>query len=493
MNRRALRIDALRLGRVFGFLGALVYFLGLLMLPALALAYVDDRPEILRGFFHACVGTLGLGLLLRLGCRKAGDPAGKDAFGIVVFGWTLSGVLCAAPFILSGTTGPVDGLFESFSGLTTTGATIFRDVDGLPPGLLLWRSIIQWIGGLGIVLVVTVLLGQLESTGVDILRAEVSVLSQKIKPRLADTGFVLTKIYAGLTALEVVLLRIGGMDFFDALCHSLTTMATGGFSTRTQSLGGLGPYAEIVTILFMTLAATSFFVHYRFLRGDLLAYWRSPEFRWMVLVMLAGGLLLAGSLLTYAKGATAEQAIRDGVYQAVSFTTTTGYTTADQTSWPAVSRYLLVLLMFVGGSVGSTAGSLKIRRWIIVIQAIVREMRRILYPNRVASIRVGSETIEEPVVRRFVLLVLLWILIFVAGGLALLLMGVDPETALSASASSLGNVGPALGGAGAHMADLPGPGKLLLAALMLLGRLEILIVVVMFSPAVWRRPGAEQD
>jgi trk system potassium uptake protein TrkH len=293
----------------------------------------------------------------------------------------------------------------------------------------------------------------------------------------------------GLTTLEMVLLLIGGVGLFDAICHSLTTMATGGFSTLTSSIAGFKSfYVECVTFVFMILAGTSFLVHYRFIKGDFLAYWKSAEFRVLITIILIAGASLGALAILYGdQPVDTATAMRQGVYQAASFTTTTGYTTVDQTSWPDPSQFILILLMFVGGCVGSTGGALKIRRWIILFQAILREIRKVIHPHRVVAIHVEKQVVEEPVVRNFIMLFMLWIIVFVAGGILLMLMNVDPTTAFSAAASSLGNVGPALGSTGSHMADLPAMGKILMASMMVLGRLEIFIVIVMFSPAIWRR------
>jgi len=481
------------LRRVFSFFAFVVYFFALLMVPSAIVAFAADDFATLQAFVFPAMATLAVGALLRWLCRGADGPRGRDAFGIVVFGWLLAAVICATPFIAAGKAGFVDSLFESMSGLTTTGATIFPQIsgpEGLASGLLLWRAIIQWLGGLGIVLVVTVLLSFMESQGTDVLRTEVSVITQKITPRLAQTGLVLTYLYLGLTAVQTSLMMLGGMSLFDAVCHAFTTMSTGGFSTRTDSVGAYqNLYLEIVTIAFMLLGASNFVLHYGLFKGDRLAHLKSAEFRGMVAIMLGAGAAIAGLLILYQPGVTPGRAFRDGIFQSVSFMTTTGYTTASHGAWPAPARFLLFLLMFVGGSVGSTSGAIKVRRLLIVFKAIVREFQKTLHPNRMSSIRMDGEAVDESIVRKVVLLVLLWIVIFFVGGVAIMLMNVDPETAFSASASCLGNVGPGLGSVSVHMADLPIAAKVLLIVWMLVGRLEIFTVIVLFSPVVWRENG----
>lgn len=476
------------LKRVFHFLGFLVYFLALLMVPAAVPAYLADDSPTLAAFFYSAVGTAVLGVALRLVCHGAEGPRGRDAFGIVVFGWVLSAMVCAAPFALTGSAGIIDALFESMSGLTTTGATIFTRIEELPAALLLWRSMTQWLGGIGIVLVVSVVLSFMESEGLDVLRAEAGLISQKITPRLVTTGLVMVKIYLVFTLAELVLLMLGGLSFFDAMCHAMTTLPTGGFSTRDSSVAGFSSlYVEVVIMAFMLIGGTNFFLHYRALRGDVLAYLRSSEFRLMIHYLLSTGVLLAGILVLYGNDTDGATALRQGLFQAISFGTTSGYTTVDHGSWPAAARFLLLLTMFVGTMAGSTTGAIKIRRWMIVGKAIAREVQKILHPNRIVSVRVEGETVDDAVVRKFVLLIVLWIGFVLAGAGILLAMGIDAETAFSASASCMSNVGPALGSAAANMAALPVGAKGLLTLLMLVGRLEIFVVIVLLSPAVWRR------
>jgi trk system potassium uptake protein TrkH len=477
------------LKRVLHFLGFLIYFLALLMVPAAIPAYVADDPAPLAAFFHSAVGTLALGAALRLLCRGADSPRGHDAFGIVVFGWILSAIVCAAPFVLAGRAGVVDSFFESMSGLTTTGATIFKEIEKLPPSILLWRSMTQWLGGMGIILVASVLLSFMESQGLDVLRAEASLVSQKIAPRLVTTGLAMVRIYLLFTAANLVLLAIGGLGFFDSLCHALTTLPTGGYSTKNASIGHYRSlYVEVVTVVFMVVGGTNFFLHYQALRGRVLAYFRSSEFRAMIVWMFASGVAIAAILVLFGnRDLDGPSALRQGLFQSISFTTSSGHTTADHGSWPAPARFLLLLTMIVGGCVGSTAGGFKFRRWLIVFKALAREALRVMHPNRVMAIRVEGEAVDEAVVRKFVLLLLLWLGMSLAGGAALLLMNVDPETAFSASASCVGNIGPALGGATSNMAGLPDTAKMLLAALMLVGRLEIFVVIALLSPVVWRQ------
>ncbi len=481
------------LRRVFSFFAFVVYFLALLMVPSALVAFAADDHATLQAFVFPAMGTLAVGVLLRFLCRGAGEPRGRDAFGIVVFGWLLAALICATPFMAAGKAGFVDSAFESMSGLTTTGATIFPKIsgpEGLASGLLLWRAIIQWLGGLGIVLVVSVLLSFMESQGTDVLRTEVSVITHKITPRLAQTGLVLTYVYLGLTTLQTALMMLGGMSLFDAVCHSFTTMSTGGFSTQTDSLGAYQSlYLEIVTIAFMILGAANFTLHYRLFKGDWLAHLKSAEFRGMLAIMVGAGAAIAGLLILYQPNITPDRAFRDGIFQSVSVLSTTGFTTTSQGDWPASARFLLFLLMFIGGSVGSTAGAIKVRRLLIVFKAIVREFQKILHPSRVSSIRMDGEAVDESIVRKFVLLALLWVVIVFLGGVALMLMNIDPETAFSASATCMGNVGPGLGTASVHMADLPPGAKVILTVWMLVGRLEIFTVIVLFSPVVWRQSG----
>lgn len=476
------------LKRVFHYLGFLIYFLALLMVPAAVPAYAEGDPQTLAAFFYSAVGAAVVGAVLRFLCRGAEGPQGRDAFGIVVFGWVVSAVVCAAPFFLTGRAGIVDALFESMSGLTTTGATIFTRIEALPAALLLWRAMTQWLGGVGIVLVVSVVLSFMESQGLDVLRAEAGLISQKITPRLVTTGLVMVRTCLLLTGAQFVLLLLGGMSFFDALCHAMTTLPTGGFSTRDSSVAGFSSlYIEIVIVVFMLIGGTNFFLHYQALKGDILVYFRSVEFRVTVLFLVSTGILLAVSLVLFSRNTDGPTALRQGLFQAISFGTTSGFTTADHSSWPYPARFLLLLTMFVGAMAGSTSGAIKIRRWMMICKVIARELQKVLHPNRIVSVRIEGEVVDESVVRKFVLLVVLWIGFVLAGGGLLLVMDLDAETAFSASASCMSNIGPALGSAAANMAALPVEAKGLLTLLMLVGRLEIFVVIVLLSPVVWRK------
>lgn len=467
-------------------LGAVCYGLSAVMAAVAGLGWIQDDPTASAFLWTALCGLL-TGLVLRIIGRRAAPASTRDAIVMVVFGWILAGLLAAVPFWASGCAGPIDSVFESFSGLTTTGATIFTSIPGLSFSILLWRAVIQWLGGLGIVMVVTLLLGFIESQGTDVLRTEAGLITKKLSPRLAGTALILAEIYLGLTLLEAVFLMLGGVRPFEASCHAMTTISTGGFSTRAGSVGEYSSvYVEGVTMAFMLLGATNFVLHYRFLRGDWGVYWRSTEFKALLGVIGTGGLIIAAGLIRTHGVEDWSRAVREGVYQAVSFGTTTGYTTAAHGRWPDLAKFVLVLLMLVGGCVGSTSGSIKLRRWAIVLQAVYQEFVRAVRPGRVVLVKIDGEVVDRSVVRKFVIFTLLYVFLLVVSGLLLVLTGLDPETAFSAAATCQGGVGPALGTGASDMASFSPAAKLLLTGLMLAGRLELFTVLLVFSPLVWR-------
>jgi trk system potassium uptake protein TrkH len=468
-----------------------------------AYGFAAGEPEALSIAIAAAV-TIACGICLRAVCRPKPLTV-KDSFGVVSFGWIFASLFGALPFYLARPeTGIVNCVFETISGITTTGATIFTQVhpaghplEGyfvLPWCVLLWRSMIQWIGGMGVIMMVIVLLPFLEASGLQILRAEVTVISQKIRPKMRDTGIVLAGIYVLLTAAEALLLQLAGMPLFDSVCHAFTTLSTGGFSPMGGSIEAYSSlWIEIIVLVFMFAGAASFMLHFRFIRGEVGSYFRSSEIRLLlgiVLVFAAASTLnrvLADPTLAFG------EAVREGVFMGLSITTTTGYTNVQYGAWPHLSLIVLVLLMFAGGCVGSTGGSIKMRRLLILFKLVLREMKKVLYPSRVLKIKMDGEVVDEPVVRKVMAFLFLWLILFLIMTLVLAAYGHDLETSLSGAASCLGNVGPALGNVASDYASLGAVEKIVLMLGMLIGRLEIFSILVLFSPSLWRRVARPTD
>ncbi len=414
----------------------------------------------------------------------------KEGFAVVTFGWIAVSIFGSLPFILSGTIPSfTDAFFETMSGFTTTGATILTEIETLPQGILFWRSLTHWLGGMGIIVLSLAILPFLGVGGMQLFKAEVpGPIADKLTPRVAETAKLLWGVYLLFTIIETILLMFGGMTFFDALCHTFGTLATGGYSTRNASVGAYqSAYIDWVIIFFMLLAGSNFALHYRALRGDFRIYLRDREFRiYLVIIAAAISLITLNTVPLYGNF---PKAFRDTVFQVLSISTTTGYGTADYELWSFSSQYILLLLMLIGGSAGSTAGGVKVMRLHLVIKFIFTEISHLVHPRAVFPVRQGGSVVSRDVVGNVVGFFVLFLLIFAAGILFMSFLGLDMATAFGAVAATLGNIGPGLGLVGPtdNYAAIPGIGKWMLSFFMLLGRLEVFTVVVLFSPVYWRK------
>jgi trk/ktr system potassium uptake protein len=472
--------------------GILNLFLGLAMVfPILVgLIYSDGSP---LPIFKSMGVTLFVGLLFYLPFRreKVETITQREGMAIVAVGWTVVGLLGALPFYLSGGCPVfVDAFFESISGFTTTGSTVLTNIEVVSRGILFWRSFIQWLGGMGIIVLSVAILPFLGIGGMQLYKAEVpSPVPDKLKPRIRDTAMILWKVYALISLAQAVLLMIGGMDLYDALCHTFTTMPTGGYSTKNASIAHYNSvYLDSVTIVFMLLAGINFSLHYQFLRGKPLVFWKDSECRFflgaVVLIILVVSFDIYGTVYK-----TLGQAIRYSAFQVVSIVTTTGYATADYEKWPAMSQLILLLCMFLGAAAGSTGGGVKAVRVMICLKYCYKELFSLIHPHAVRVIKLGGKPVPEDVTRSILGFLALYVLLFAVSTVVLSGMGVDLITAISAVAATIGNVGPGLGMVGPveNFAGIPYWGKWLLIWCMLLGRLEIYTVIILFVPEFWRK------
>lgn len=417
----------------------------------------------------------------------------REGYAVVALSWITVGVAGGIPYLLSGVIrSPVAALFESVSGFTTTGATVFSAIESLPAGVLIWRSMTQWLGGMGIVLLGVAILPFLGVGGMQLFRAEVpGPTKERLTPRIRQTATTLWYVYAGLTVLQVALYLWGGMAPFDAVNHAMTTLSTGGFSPRNASLAAFeSPYLQYVTIAFMYLAGINFTLHYRMFRGRLL-YGRDPEWRFYTWALAAGTAVVF--LLTVGGGPGLELSFRRALFQVVSIGTTTGYVNYDYELWAPAPQFLLLLFMFVGGMAGSTAGGMKAMRVRLLLRHGLTELKRSVHPRAVIVARLGKQTVPDRTFMRVLAFALFFIGLFVLGAFALTLLGHDLVTSIGASAASIGNIGPGLGGVGAvDNYGWMGPAThLVLVFLMLAGRLELFTILLLFHPDLWRRYGAK--
>jgi trk system potassium uptake protein TrkH len=410
---------------------------------------------------------------------------------IVAIGWTAVGLFGALPFYLGGEIATfVDAFFESVSGFTTTGSSILTYVEALSKGLLFWRSFIQWLGGMGIIVLSVAILPFLGVGGMQLYKAEVpSPVPDKLKPRIRDTAMVLWKVYALISIAQTIFLMIGGMDLYNALCHTFTTMPTGGFSTKNASIAHFNSvYFDIVITFFMLLAGINFSLHYQMLKGKPLAFWRDSECRFF----LGTVLLLIIVVTSNIYGAVYKnigQALRFGAFQVVSIVTTTGYATADFEQWPAMSQLILMLCMFLGASAGSTGGGMKCLRVMLYLKYCYKELFSLIHPHAVKQIKIGGKTVSDDVMRSILAFMGLYIGLFAFSSVLLAALGVDFTTSFAAVAATIGNIGPGLGLVGPtdNFAQIPYLGKWVLIWCMLLGRLEIYTVIILLVPEFWRK------
>ena len=482
----------MRWGYILRAIGILILFFGITMTVPLIVGLVYADQSALPIGFAMAITTI-CGLILFLSCRgqNVDDIRQREGMAVVAIGWTALGLFGALPFYFSGNEFTfTNAVFESVSGFSTTGASILTNIEALPKGLLLWRSQIQWLGGMGIIVLSIAILPFLGVGGMQLYKAEVpSPVPDKLKPRIRDTALILWKVYALFTVVEFVLLWVCGLSVFDAVCHAFTTLPTGGFSTKNASIAHFNSaVVDSVIFLFMLLAGINFSLHYQFLRGKPLAFWRDSECRFFLgtvfLLILVITLNIHGAVYD-----SLSQAFRYGAFQVVSILTTTGYATADYEQWPAMSQLILLFCMFMGASAGSTGGGMKCLRIMLCFKYCYRELFSLIHPRSVSRVKIGGEAVSDDVMRSVLGFLALFVGLFVVSSILLAGLGVDFTTSFTAVASALGNIGPGFGMIGPveNYAHIPVLGKWLLAWCMLLGRLEIFTVIILVVPEFWRK------
>ncbi len=473
-------------------LGQFLLALGGTLLVPLAVSlwsHNDPTPLIYAGVIIAGTGSaLFFGLP-----RPPRDLNRREGLLLVFSVWLSVSFFGALPFYFSPPyfSSFTDAFFEATSGFTASGATILRDIESLPRGLQFWRCFSHWLGGMGVVLLGIAILPLLGMGGMMLYRAEFSgARSEKLKPRIAHTAQALWKIYVFLTLVEYVALRWAGMDSFDALCHSFSTVATGGFSTRTASVGAFdSPLIELIIVVFMLLGSINFTLHYRlWVERRPKSFFADFELRFFLLMAGSASLVIAG-ILVWSSGYAPAMAFRRAVFQVTAITTTTGLTTDNFAQWMPLPQLILLALMFMGGCTGSTSGGLKTSRIVLLFKVVAREFERMVERRGVFAVRVGNQVIPEATVRSLLNLVYLSFLVNFLGCLLLAASGVDVFTSIAAVAATMFNVGPSLGNVGPleGYAGLPAFAKWVLSFCMLAGRLEFYTVLVIFTPAFWQK------
>lgn len=481
----------LNLRKIFNFIGFILILNGIFMITGVPFSwyYGDNDIFILLG---TGAGTSLIGFLTYWFTRGGSPEIRKrEGYIVVSLGWIVMSLFGALPFVIHGSIPSyTDAFFETMSGFTTTGASILNNIESLPHGLLFWRSVTQWLGGMGMIVLSLAILPVLGIGGMQLFVAEVpGPTKDKIHPRIRETAKRLWGIYVILTVVETGLLMIGGMTFFDAVCHSFTTMATGGFSTKQDSIAFYqSPYIQYVLTAFMFLAGMNFSLHYHYMHRNFKTVAKNDEFRFYTGMIIFFTIIIAVPLMIK-QYAGPEQSFRASIFQVVSIVTTTGFVSADYESWGSFYQVLFFLLLFTGGCAGSTGGGIKVVRHQLLIKNSMLELRRLVHPRAVIPVRFNKISVPQEIIYNILAFFLFYIMIFVVGTLLMSLIGLDFMSAMGSVATSLGNVGPAIGSVGpvSNFAHIDPAGKWILSFLMLLGRLELFTVLIIFSPSFWKR------
>ena len=477
---------------VFKILGILLIMFSVTHLTPLlvSLLYQDENSFPFLISFSVTILT---GLFFWLPVRNTDrDLRYRDGFLIVVLFWTVLASFGALPFLFT-TYNPLsltDAFFESMSGLTTTGATILTNLDTLPKSILFYRQQLQWLGGMGIVVLAVAIMPMLGIGGMQLFRAETPgpMKDNKLTPRITESAKALWYIYVGLTVICMLCYWVAGMSFFDAICHAFSTIAIGGFSTHDNSIGYFdSAVIESIAMLFMLIASANFSLHFiAWRRKSIMPYLADSEYRFFLAIIVLAAVIILASLIRENTFPDTLSTTRNGLFHLISIITTTGFTSSGFAWWPGALPILLIMLSFMGGCAGSTAGGMKMMRIQLMYKQSRKEIIRLIHPNAVLSIKTGGQVINEKVISAVTAFSTIYILSFAATAFALCSVGLDWVTAFSAAAACLNNLGPGLADVANNYASINDPAKLILSFAMLLGRLELFTLLVLFTTTFWR-------
>ncbi|MBP2029647.1 trk system potassium uptake protein TrkH [Methanohalophilus levihalophilus] len=477
----------MRFGVVVGVVGSILWLIsGFMFIPLLVSVYYGESLftfgiPLTVTVFVAAIFTLFL-------TREDEEWNMREGFFIVASGWLVAAIFCSLPYIIEGVP-PINALFEAMSGVTATGATALADIESHSRSLLFWRAMTQWLGGMGIIMLFIAILPKLGIAGRQMFRAEVPGLQEEqLRPRIRETAKILWLVYIVLSLIEIAALSIAGLTFYDAVTHTFTSISCSGFSTYSDSIAAFGnPTVEAIFLVFMFLGGANFALHYKTIFADKTSLVKDQEFQFYFLIIAVATLVLA-FMLFRTEVYSITDAFRYSSFQVISILTTTGYATADFNLWPDSSRFILFLLMFIGGCAGSTSGGIKVVRFLLLVKYAGNVLFKVIHPKAIKPIRFNEKVVPDEVIQSIVSFMVIYFMIFVVSSSLLSLMGMDFVTTLSASIATLGNVGPGLGLVGpmANFDAIPDLGKLILIANMWIGRLEVFTVIVLLTPAFWR-------
>ena len=490
---------------IISFLGLTSMLNGVFMLLAVPFSIYHHEPEK-WGILQAGITTIVVGFLCWFFNRNAKKNLGKkEGYLIVTLGWLMLTVTGTLPYVFTNTI-PIytNAFFETISGYSTTGSSILTDIESMPKGILFWRSATHWIGGMGIIVLTVAILPLLGIGGMQLFMAEAPGPSaDKMHPRITETAKRLWLIYFILTISEFLLLRMAGMTWFDAINHAMATMSTGGFSTKNASIAHYNafPIIQYIITVFMFIAGANFVLTYFALKGKISKVFKSEEFKYYFFGTIGVTLLITFLIINYQDPnlvtsishpkpwGESEDAFRHAAFSVVSVLTTTGFVSADFTMWNAMATAIMFSLFFIGGSAGSTSGGIKIVRHVIMIKSSFYEFKKLLHPNAIIPVRYDGSGVSKTIIYNILSFFILYMLIFITSSLLLTFFGLNFESAMGAAASSLGNIGPAIGSVSPvdNFEHLSIPAKWFCSFLMLIGRLELFTVLILFTPFFWKK------
>ena len=453
--------------------------------------WMGDTHDQILGVVYAAGINLAAGGLLNFFTRGSHETMRRDGFAIVTLGWLACAVFGALPYMLTGVIpGFISATFETMSGFTTTGASVISDCEAVPRGVMFWRCLTQWLGGMGVLVLCIAVLPFLKAGAMQIFRAEVSgPTKDRLTPHIMTTAKLLWGLYFGMTVANVLALWLAGMSFYESVCHAFGTISTSGFSTRTISVAAYDSVLiECIFIFFLFISGMNFTLHYYALRGQFGNYWQDREWR-VYVIAWACGIGFATLDVHLLQDTSLAAALRGAAFSVTSIMTSGGFSTADFALWPAASKLLLVVMMICGACAGSTGGGIKLMRCNLVFRHISRELKKFIRPNAIYKIKYCDRVVEDDMISNISAFVVLYLIVFAFGSLLMCLFTPDTETAYSAVAACMGNVGPGLSAVGplANYGWIHPAGKFILTGCMLLGRLELYTLLVILSPAYWRK------
>lgn len=480
----------MRVKLVFSTLGIILIIIGASMLLPLCWSFYYGEHD-LNAFLISSTLTVAVGFFLYSTLKTKDYIRYKEGYAIVSLAWIFASLFGCLPYLLSGTFDNfADAFFETMSGFTTTGATVLTDIEVLPHGLLFWRSLTHWLGGMGIVVLFVAILSSIGIGGMQMFKAESpGPVAEKIKPRISQTAKILWFTYVVLTLIEIILLCLFGMPVFDAMCHSFGTLATGGFSTKNLSIGYYNSAIQWIITIFMFLSGVNFALYYMALHNkNIKIFWKNEEFKFYTSIVMVG-IAIITAVLFFNDLFPLGEAFRLAAFQVVSIITTTGFVTYDFDQWPLVVKSILFTLLFVGGCSGSTSGSIKVGRFLVLFKQAHLELKKAIHPRMVTSLKIRGKNVPDDIIINILQFFFIYIFIFMIATIILSGFGLDFVSSITASATALGNVGPGLNlvGPAQNFNFIPYMAKIILAFLMLLGRLELYTVLVIFSPIFWKK------